>query len=231
MHIVLVAGLWLDASAWSAVEPGLRARGHVPVPVTLPGQGDGASTATLSEQVAAVVAAVDTALEESGEPVAVVGHSAAASLAWLAADARPEAVGCVAFIGGFPAAAGEAYAGFAPVVDQHAPFPGWEVFEGPDSADLDQATKDRLESNAIPVPVDVVKSEVRLEDERRYGIRSVLLCPEFTPAQARTWIEAGDSPELDRVEHLDLVDIDSGHWPMFTQPDRLADLLADAVAG
>ncbi|MFD5406537.1 alpha/beta hydrolase, partial [Streptomyces griseorubiginosus] len=30
--------------------------------------------------------------------------------------------------------------------------------------------------------------------------------------------------------HLDFVDIDSGHWPMFTKPAELARLLAAAAA-
>jgi hypothetical protein len=57
----------------------------------------------------------------------------------------------------------------------------------------------------------------------------VLVCPEFTPAQAQEWIDAGDLPELATVEHLDLVDIDSGHWPMFSEPVKLAQLLATAA--
>ena len=88
MDILLIGGLWLDGSAWDDVVPQLEALGHRPVPVTLPGQGDGRADATLADQVATVVAAVDAA---SGRPL-VVGHSAACTLAWLAADARPEAV-------------------------------------------------------------------------------------------------------------------------------------------
>ncbi|MFB7102228.1 alpha/beta fold hydrolase [Streptomyces hydrogenans] len=85
MDILLIAGLWLDASAWDEVVPELTALGHRPVPVALPGQGDGDASATLEDQVRAVLAAVDAA---EGKPL-VVGHSAAASLAWLAADALP----------------------------------------------------------------------------------------------------------------------------------------------
>jgi pimeloyl-ACP methyl ester carboxylesterase len=55
------------------------------------------------------------------------------------------------------------------------------------------------------------------------------VCPEFSPAQAREWIAAGDMPELARAKHLDLVDIDSGHWPMLTRPVELARLLAAAA--
>ncbi|HEY1485394.1 MAG TPA: alpha/beta hydrolase, partial [Micromonosporaceae bacterium] len=100
MEIVLIGGLWLDGSAWDEVTPALEALGHHAVPVTLPGQGDGSASATLDDQVAAVLAAVDAA---SGATM-VVGHSAACTLAWLAADARPEKVGKVALIGGFPSA-------------------------------------------------------------------------------------------------------------------------------
>jgi hypothetical protein len=54
---------------------------------------------------------------------------------------------------------------------------------------------------------------------------------EFTAAQAKQWIDAGDVPELAKARHLDVVDIDSGHWPMTTKPDGLARLLAAAAAG
>src|SRR6266702_3553474 len=60
MDILLIAGLWLDGSAWDDVVPTLEALGHRPMPLTLPGQGDGSASATLGDQVAAVLAAVDS---------------------------------------------------------------------------------------------------------------------------------------------------------------------------
>jgi pimeloyl-ACP methyl ester carboxylesterase len=226
MDILLIAGLWLDGSAWDDVVPALEALGHRPVALTLPGQGDGSASATLDDQVAAVLAAVDSS---SGKPM-VVGHSAACTLAWLAADARPERVAKVALIGGFPAADGERYADLFELTDGAMPFPGWGPFEGPDSADLDELAKRRIASAAIPVPEGVTKGVVRLADERRFDVPVVLVCPEFTPAQARKWIATGDVPELARAKHLDFVDIDSGHWPMVTRPIELARLLAAAAA-
>lgn len=226
MDILLIAGLWLDGSAWDDVVPTLEALGHRPVPLTLPGQGDGSASATLGDQVAAVVAAVDSASEK----LMVVGHSAACSLAWLAADARPERVAQVVLIGGFPSADGESYADFFEAKDGVMPFPGWGPFEGPDSADLDEEAKRIIASAAIPVPEGVSKGVVRLTDERRFDVPVVLLCPEFTPAQAQEWINAGDVPELAKAKHLDFVDIDSGHWPMVSKPTELARLLAAAAA-
>jgi pimeloyl-ACP methyl ester carboxylesterase len=224
MDIVLVGGLWLDGSAWDEVAPVIAAAGHHPVPLTLPGQGDGNRAATLGDQVAAVVAAVDAA----PGPVVVVGHSAATALAWIAADARPDKVARVTMIGGFPLADGETYADVSPVIDGVMPFPGWARFEGPDSADLDPDARARLADAAIPVPEAVAKGVVHLSDPRRYDVPIVMVCPEFTPAQARQWISDGELPELARVEHVDFVDIDSGHWPMVTRPAELGELL---VAG
>lgn len=226
MDILLIAGLWLDGSAWDDVASALEPLGHRPVPLTLPGQGDGSASATLDDQVAAVLGAVDSA---TGKPM-VVGHSAACTLAWLAADARPERIAKIALIGGFPSADGEPYADFFEVKDGVMPFPGWGPFEGADSADLDEETRRNIAAAAIPVPEGVTKGVVRLADERRYDVPVVLVCPEFTPTQAREWIDSGDVPELAKAKHLEYVDIDSGHWPMVSKPAELARLLAAVAA-
>ncbi len=225
MDILLIAGLWLDASVWDDVVPALAERGNRGVPVALPGQGDGDTSATLDDQVAAVVAALDAA---EGRPW-VVGHSAAATLAWLAADARPERLAGVALVGGFPSADGEAYADFFPAVDGVMAFPGWAPFEGPDSADLDDAARRAFAERAVRVPEGVSTGVVRLTDDRRYAVPVVLVCPEFTPDQARQWVTGGDLPELARAADVSYVDIDSGHWPMLTAPADLARVLAEAV--
>jgi pimeloyl-ACP methyl ester carboxylesterase len=226
MDIVLIAGLWLDGSAWTDVVPELEALGHHAVPLTLPGQGDGSSSATFDDQVAAVLAAVDSASEK---PV-VVGHSAACTLAWLAADARAEKVAKVAMIGGFPSPDGGTYADLFETKDGGMPFPGWGPFEGPDSADLDEEARRSFASASIPVPEGVSKGVVRYADERRFDIPVVLVCPEYSPADALEWIDAGDVAELPNVKSLAYVDIDSGHWPMLTKPAELARLLAAAAA-
>jgi pimeloyl-ACP methyl ester carboxylesterase len=225
VDILLIAGLWLDASVWDNVAAHLEARGHRAVPVTLPGLGDGNTSATLADQSAAVVTAVDAA---AGRPM-VVGHSAASSLAWLAADARPAKISKVAFIGGFPSPDGEAYFDGLPVQDGAMPFPGWGEFEGPDSADLDDAAKQAIASAAIPVPEGVTRGVIRLADERRYDVPVVLVCPEFTPAQAKEWIDKGEVPELGTSKNVSFLDIDSGHWPMISAPADLARLLSQAA--
>lgn len=215
---VLIQGLWLRPQVWADVERELVALGHRARAVDLPIGTD----ATLDDQVEAVLAAVDAA----DDPV-VVGHSAAASLAWIAVDRR--ALTRVVLIGGFPTADGEVYASFLPSTGAPIPFLGWEQFEGPDSADLDAPTRARMASAMVAVPDGVAQGTVRLANERRYRTPVTLICPEFSPNDARDWIASGDLPELAKAEQLTFVDLDSGHWPMVSQPRALAEALAAAA--
>lgn len=224
MDIVLIAGMWLDGRAWEAVAPTLEAAGHRAVALTLPGQG-ASPTATLDDQLTAVVEAVDA----SDAPVLVVGHSAAATLAWLAADRRPARVARVVLVGGAPEAEGEAYFAPFPPVDGVVAFPGWEPFEGPDADDLDEATRRRVEEITVPVSEGVTGAHVHYTDASRYDVPVTLLCPEFSPDDARGWIADGDVPELAAARDVTLVDLDSGHWPMFSCPDTLAAAVVEAA--
>ena len=222
MEILLIAGLWLEASAWDAVVPPLQEHGHHVTPVSLPGQGAPPENATLEDQRSAVLAALDAA----GAPAMVVGHSAAGTLAWMACDARPDAVARVVMVGGFASGDGAEYASFFEIADGAMPFPGWQEFEGPDSADLDPARRQAIAAAAVPVPAGVATGIVHLTDERRYDVPVTLVCPEYSTDDARDWIQNGQMPEIARARSVDYVDIDSGHWPMFTRPQELADLLA-----
>lgn len=222
MDIVLLAGLWLDGSVWEPLVPTLERCGHRPVAVFLPGQGAPPPEATLNEQRDGVVGAIDAA----DGAVMVVGHSAASTLAWMAADARPARVARVVMVGGFPSAEGSAYADSFAAVDGAVPFPGWEAFEGPDCADLDAEGRRAFEAKAVTVPETVTKGVVRYADERRFDVPVTVICPEFSPAQAKEWIDSGEVPELARAKSVDYVDIDCGHWPMFTRPAELARILA-----
>jgi len=221
MDVVLIAGLWLPDSVWSDVVVELRDLGHRAIPVSLPGVDEKPSAATLEDQLVAALQVIDAA----HRPL-VVGHSAACSLAWLVADRRPDSLAGVALIGGFPASDGSVYADFFPIVDGVMAFPGWEPFEGPDSADLDEDQKAALAELAVPVPAGVASGVVHLGDERRFAVPVVLVCPEFSEAQAREWLNEGEVPELERAAKIEYVDIDSGHWPMVTQPHELARRLA-----
>jgi pimeloyl-ACP methyl ester carboxylesterase len=233
MDIVLIPGMWLDASSWDDVTPALAAAGHQAHPVTLPGLEPAATDrglVSLADQVATVVALVDSIPAE--RPVMLVGHSAAAAIAHAAVDARPDRVARAVYIGGFPAGDGEALVDGMPSVDGGIPLPDWEMFDDSETFDLDEADRQRFRARAIPHPERAVLGPQRLYDERRYDVPVTMICPEFTPDQLRGWMAAGEGPvvELTRIHDVSYVDIDSGHWPQLTRPTQLAAIIVAEAA-
>ena len=106
MDIVLIAGMWLDGSAWDDVMPELEALGHQPVALTLPGQGDGNAQATYDDQVNAILAAVDaTAARRSWS----VTPRPAPWPGWRPTRGRGRVA--VAMVGGLPSGDGQKYVG------------------------------------------------------------------------------------------------------------------------
>ncbi|WP_300080325.1 hypothetical protein, partial [Propioniciclava sp.] len=102
---------------------------------------------------------------------------------------------------------------------------------GRDSDDLDDATKQAVAAGAHPMPRSVVEGIVRYTDPARRAVPVVMVCPEYSPDEARAWLAAGEISELADVASLTFVDLDSGHWPMFSQPDALARVLTEAIPG
>lgn len=225
MDIVLVAGLWLQQSIWDETSALLRERDYRGVPVSLPGQDDDNTGAILSDQIDAVINEIDNA---PGAPV-VVGHSAACSLAWLAADARPYKVGKVVLVGGFPHAEGESYADFFDYEEGLMPFPGWDQFDDRDTADLDHAARRAMEESMTAVPKGVTQAVMRYTDVRRYSIPVAVVCPEFSVTEAQEVIDSGDVYEIANTTRVTLHDIDSGHWPMISKPGAFTEALIEAA--
>ena len=101
MNIILVPGLWLDASTWGEVTPALEAAGHRTHPLTMPGVGQPASQSSgigIADWVEATVAEID---RHDGE-IVLVGHSGGGNVVYGAVDARPERVARVIFVDTFP---------------------------------------------------------------------------------------------------------------------------------
>ncbi|MDR6198349.1 pimeloyl-ACP methyl ester carboxylesterase [Microbacterium sp. SORGH_AS428] len=222
MQLILIPGLWLDAGSWHGVVPTIDDAGFDAVALTLPSSPE----THLADWVAAVVARIDHA----GEPVVLVGHSGGGNVAWGAADARPEAVSRVVFVDTVPAPDGASIATF-PVVDGVIPFPGWDAFDAPDVADLDGPTRTRVAAAAVPVPASVPTDPLHLHDRRRHGIPVTVLSggadADELDAQLAQWPSFRD--EWQAIVDREVVPIGSGHWPQFSQPQRLGELIVRAV--
>ena len=68
-----------------------------------------------------------------------------------------------------------------------------------------------------------------LRSEDRHGVPVWVVCPEFSPQDAQDAIDGGDAPELAAAERVQLIDLDSGHWPMVTCADKFADVLHEVA--
>lgn len=229
MNVILIPGLWLDASSWSPVLPALRAAGHDPVPLTMPGVGAPASESSeigLSDWVAAVVAEIDRI---DGD-VVLVGHSGGGNVAWGATDQRPHRVSRVVLVDTITPPPGAEISEFA-VVDGVVPFPGWAVFDEPDIADIDDATRARIEADAKPVPARVPTDGVVLRDDRRSTVPVTILSGQMTKPELVGMLESWPAfaTEFGAIADSTVVRLDSGHWPQFSQPERFAKALVDAI--
>ncbi len=226
MDIILIPGLWLDASSWADVVPVLEQAGHRAHPLTLPGMEsrDADRTAiSLRDHVDAVVAVID-ALDPAAGDILLVGHSAGAAIAHAAVDARPDRVARAVYVGGFPAGHGDALAPDYPAAGGDVPLPAWSQFEEEELADLDDEALAAFRERAIPSPEGVARDPQQLSDDRRYAVPVVVIATEFTSAMLQDWMAQGLAPvqELSRIRDVRHVDLPTGHWPQFTRPRELA---------
>lgn len=226
MDIVLVAGLWLTGETWSEVAHELTEAGHTVHPVTLPGmeaRDADRSAVTLDDCVAAVVAAID----ESDGPVVLVGHSGGCGVATVALDRRVPRVARMILIGGFPAIDGQPIMSGFVTADGGIPLPDWSEFDDADLRELDEAMLARFRERAIPSPAALATEPVTLRDDHRYDVPLTAVAPEYTTTDLKNWIEGGAPPvqEFTRFTDVTYVDLPTGHWPQFSRPVELADVI------
>lgn len=231
MDIVLVPGLWLNASTWDAVVPILTEAGHRCRPLTLPGmesQDSDRQGITLADHVGAVV----DALDDATAPVLLVGHSAGCALAHAALDARPDRVAHVVHIGGFPGNDGDPLLSGLPAENGEVPMPDWaSMGEEANIVDFAPEQLAAFYAAAIPVPEGVLTEPVRLTDDRRHDVPVTMVCPEYRADDLRGWVEGGEPSlaELASIRSVEYVDLPGGHWPQLTQPANLARVILAAA--
>lgn len=228
MDIILIPGLWFDASSWADVIPPLEQAGHRAHPLTLPGmesEETDRSGVSRSDHVDAVVAAIDAV----DGPVTLVGHSMGAGLAYAAVDARPDRAARAIYVGGFPSPDGSSSE--FPSIDGEIPLLDWSEFDEEDLTDLDEEARSRFEETAIPSPARMVSDPQRLSDERRYDVPVTMICTEFTAEMLESWVDQGAEPvtEFTRIRDVTYVNLSTGHWPQFTKPTDLAEVILDAI--
>lgn len=239
---VLVPGMWVGGWAWRSVTARLREAGHEVHPVTLTGLGDrehlGNAEVGLDTHITDVVSVIR---HEDLREVVLVGHSYAGTVITGVADRVPDRIVAQVYVDSAPTADGEAHldihpaealAGVAAFVREHGD--GWLV-PAPDFAEL----------SGQPSGEGLTTEQGRLVQPRTHGhpyasvAQPLRLTGGDTSAHRRTILACNDFRELaaagirryqpDPSAPWEVHDLATGHWPMFSAPEQLADLL-DAVA-
>jgi pimeloyl-ACP methyl ester carboxylesterase len=225
-HAVLVPGFWLGGWAWQDVEPGLRAAGITPHAVTLPGlDGSPHEGLTLDDHVDAVLGLV----EGLDGDVVLVGHSGGGIVVQCVADRSPARFRRVIYVDTGPLLDGMA---LRPDATDDLPLPSWDELEAEQSSTegMDDEALATFRARAVAHPGGVAASPIHLHDEARLDVPTTVVCTSLPSAVLGQMIEAGQMPsELPSLRDVRFVDLPTGHWPMFSRPAELADVLRDEI--
>lgn len=234
--VILIAGHWLGAWAWDEVLEHLTVSCPNAIALTLPGLDENdpdRETRTLDEQVAAIL---DLVVQHGGSgesPVVLVAHSGANAPVSLVLDQHPELVQRVVWVDSGPMATGSAFAADLPRELTDLPLPSFDVLTQQASLDgLSEAALERFRTRAVPEPAPVLRQTVVLNSAERRSIPTTLVCCSIPSTQMLELARTGHPmfAEVALLEHLNVVDLPTGHWPMWSRPADLAKVIELAVS-
>ena len=224
--IILVPGFWLGAWAWDEVAGLLRVDGHDVTALTLPGlesAGADRSSIGLSDHVDAIREGV----EGAGRPVVLAVHSGTGFSGYVASDRIPERIAAMVYVDTAP--------GIPPLdpdfEDAEKPM-SWEALSAEEN--LDGLSEEQLETfrqRAVPEPGGVLRDAVELTNDARLDIPSTLICTGYSSKEYKEALGEGYAwlAGLKEVRHVTWVDLPTSHWPMWSRPKELAEIIGDVA--
>lgn len=233
--LILIGGHWLGAWAWDEVLEHLTADGWRALPMTLPGldgQDPDRASRTLDDQVAAIERVLTQVSASTARPVVIVAHSGANAPVSLVLDRHPELVRRVVWVDSGPVADGSVFAPDTPEDLTEFPLPPFEELGRQASLEgLSAEALERFRDRAVPEPGPVLRREVTLTNDARLAVPATLVCCSIPSAQVMEWAAAGHPmfAEVSKLDHVDVVDLPTGHWPMWSRPGDLARIVAAAA--
>ncbi|GAA4454626.1 alpha/beta fold hydrolase [Phytohabitans houttuyneae] len=233
---VLVPGFWIGGWAWDEVAASLRAAGHRVHPVTLTGVAENAHLATpetnLDTHTDDVVRLIE---EEDLRDVVLVGHSGGGMPVTQAADRIPQRIKRVVYVDSGPLPDGVSQFDTNPPEEQERlraqigdghllPVRDWDAQADPALlAGLDEATLATLRERSTPHPLGAATQPVR----RTAGgddLPVALVACLFPVEQVEAMVAEGH-PFFAAFRGGEIRGLPTGHWPMFSEPKRLAEIL------
>jgi pimeloyl-ACP methyl ester carboxylesterase len=228
-NFVLVAGARLGAWAWDDVVPPLQAAGHGVYPLTLSGLAE--KQGLPAGQQNHVQDIVDAVEREDLYDVVLVGHSYSGVPVGQAAERIGDRLSRLVFVDSSLPADGEPFCAAFPdggvqlkaqlaEHDGFWPVPPAAHFDGHGLTDEQIA---RIVAGATPHPGASLTEPAVL-------VRSLADLPATYILCALDQREPDDDlVDLLASEHWRLVRMETGHWPMFSQPHELARILGDVL--
>jgi pimeloyl-ACP methyl ester carboxylesterase len=241
---VLVGGAWLGGWCWQPVARRLREAGHEAYPVTPTGLGERSHLSNPDVNLETHIADVVNLTEfEDLRDVVLVGHSYAGIVVTGVADRVPECIAQLVYLDSGPAPDGVSFLDTQPPgireyterqVVEHGdgwliPVPSWEEFENVNGASLEGLGNEErrlMRSRAVAQPFGTYTQPLRLEKRTEGPLPKTLIANSFPLAQVREMIASGHPwfREMGGPQWR-LLELPSGHWPMFSRPNDLAEVL------
>jgi pimeloyl-ACP methyl ester carboxylesterase len=225
--IILVPGFWLGAWAWDDVVSALRAEGHDVTALTLPGLESAEADRTritLSDHVDAICDAVKAA----GRPVVLAVHSGAGGGGYAASDRVPDRIAAMVYVDSGPATDA-----MDPNFDAaELPLPAPDALAAEENLDgLSEEQLATFRDRAVPQPGGVLREAPQLTNEARLDIPTTAICTGYTSEQYKAALEEGQTWLGGFAELRDLtwVDLPTSHWPMWSRPHELAEIIGDVA--
>jgi pimeloyl-ACP methyl ester carboxylesterase len=226
--IVLVPGFWLGAWAWDEVAAALRADDHDVTALTLPGLESAdadRSGVTMSDHVDAIVDAVRAA----DAPVVLAVHSGTGFAGYAASDRVPEQIAAMVYVDSAPGT-GAMDPDFAGV---EMPLPSEkELAEGENLDGLSEEQLETFRRRAVPQPGGVLREGAVLTSDGRLDIPSTVICTGFASDQVKAYAKEHNPAWLGGLAELrDItwIDLPTSHWPMWSRPRELAEIIGDVA--
>lgn len=245
---VLVPGLWLGSWAWFAVTQQLRAKGHEVYPLTLTGHADKKHLIDVDINLDTHVLDVFNLIEYEGlSNVVLVGHSYAGLVISGVADRGASKLAKLVYIDTAPLPNGVALLDFYPpdlrntyrqrvAVEgggKRLPFPAWEEIDKMGTGkDLDPEMRAVIKARATDAPFGAVKQQVHgINKASREKVPKTAIWCTYPSSQVRQMLEAGNAmfDEL-TTPGWKFIDLPTGHWPMFSKPKELAEILMNEAS-
>jgi pimeloyl-ACP methyl ester carboxylesterase len=233
---ILVPGMWLGAWAWRDVTAGLRDAGHAAYPLTLTGLADRSHLAgpdvELDTHIEDIVRLVEA---EDLHDVTLVGHSYGGLPVSAAALRLAGRVTRVIYVDSGPLPEGTTQLSMSSEAERAAitghlvPPRAWDRAADPVTlAGLDEHALTLLRERSTGHPLGSVTAPLGARATAA-DVPSALVACLFTAEQVRQ-MTADGHPYFTGLAGAPVADLDTGHWPMLSEPKALTEALLTLAA-